>query len=96
MGGASGTKQNKGKPAVIDSALRAAVDLTLQQEFELSAADIRPDRRLREDLDLDSLDAVDLLAALERTLKIRIDDDRAKVVRTVADLYTYVQEMRDF
>jgi len=69
------------------------VDKTLQDEFEIKASDISPDKLLRDDLDLDSLDAVDMIVALEQGLKIRIDEEEAKKIRTVNDVYDFVEKM---
>ena len=71
----------------------AHVNKTLVEEFEVSEDNIAPDKRLREDLDLDSLDAVDMIVALEQGLKIRVDEEEAKLIRTVGDIYTFVEKM---
>ena len=75
------------------SEIVARVNQTLQEEFEISENKIAPDKRLREDLDLDSLDAVDMIAALEQGLRIQIDEEQAKKVRTVGELYDFVERM---
>jgi len=69
----------------------AAVNRVLVEEFELAAADIRPDARLRDDLGLDSLDAVDLVVSLEQTFGGRVAEGEARKVRTVGDVYALVQ-----
>jgi acyl carrier protein len=69
------------------------VNDTLVGEFEVSRALLLPDKRLREDLELDSLDAVDMIVALEQSLAIRVDEDKAKQIRTVGDLYSFVERM---
>ncbi|MBI5509258.1 MAG: acyl carrier protein [Deltaproteobacteria bacterium] len=78
---------------VARSEIIARVNRTLQDEFEIAVDKIAPDKRLREDLDLDSLDAVDMIAALEQGLHIRIDEERAKKIRTVGDVYDFVEGM---
>lgn len=70
------------------------VNRLLEHEFELQPSEIAAELRLKEDLQLDSLDAVDLLAALERELGIPIDDERAKAIRTVQHVYDYVADMQ--
>jgi len=69
------------------------VNRTLVEEFELQLHDVTADKRLREDLELDSLDAVDMIVALEKSLKIRVDEDQAKLIRTVGDIYDFVEKM---
>ncbi len=71
----------------------AHVNKTLTEEFEVPAANLSPDKRLREDLELDSLDAVDMIVALEQGLKIRVDEEQAKQIRTVGDIYDFVEKM---
>lgn len=54
-------------------------------------SDINLESRLLEDLNLDSLDCVELAMDLENAFDCRIDDDRlgeAKTVREVVDLVT--------
>jgi acyl carrier protein len=71
----------------------AHVNKTLVDEFEVAPENISPDKRLREDLELDSLDAVDMIVALEQGLKIRVDEEQAKQIRTVGDIYSFVEKM---
>jgi acyl carrier protein len=58
----------------------------LCKEFEVAEASLRPDARLREDLDLDSLDAVVLATRLEEETGLVIDDDLASSIRTFQDI----------
>lgn len=69
------------------------VNQTLQDEFEVPAEDLSADKRLREDLELDSLDAVDMIVALEQALKIGVDEEEAKKIRVVGDIYDFVEKM---
>ncbi len=78
---------------VTRSEIIARVNQTLKDEFEVADELLATDKRLREDLDLDSLDAVDLIAALEQGLKIRVDEEQAKKIRTVGDIYDFVEKM---
>ena len=47
---------------------------------------------LTEDLELDSLDAVDLNAALEDELGVSMPDEVLKEVKTVGDIVRYLEE----
>ncbi len=71
----------------------AAIDRILVEEFELDAADVVPDARLREDLDLDSLDAVDMVVLLEKKVGTRVDDKVVARLRTVGHVHAYVQRL---
>lgn len=66
------------------------VNRILVEEFELDEASITPDADLREDLDLDSLDAVDLIVAIERVFGVRLEDKVVMQMRTVRDIHDYV------
>lgn len=75
-----------------DSAQKAIdiVNQTLISEFELEPSAVVPEARMREDLRLDSLDAVDLIVALEKALKVQIPETEAREMRTVGDVHQYV------
>jgi acyl carrier protein len=70
----------------------AKVDLVLIDEFELEPAVVKPEAHLFNDLELDSLDAVDLVAALEASFGHRVAEDDAKEVRTVGDVYALIEK----
>ena len=61
--------------------------------FELKPDQITPAARLYDDLDLDSIDAVDLAARLQELTKKRIRPEQFKAVRTVADVVDAVEQM---
>ncbi|MBI1359105.1 MAG: acyl carrier protein [Alphaproteobacteria bacterium] len=65
----------------------------LTDVFEIPAADIRPDARLMEDLDLDSIDAVDLMVKLQETTGQKVTPEQFETIRTVQDLVTLVQAL---
>jgi acyl carrier protein len=58
----------------------------LEEMFEVPREKITPDARLYEDLDLDSIDAVDLVVKLQEISGRRIRPDAFKSVRTVEDV----------
>ena len=62
----------------------------LVKSFELDPADIRPESRLFEDLDLDSIDAVDMFVELHEVTGRRIDPQSARKIRTVQDIVDLV------
>ena len=63
----------------------------LVKTFELDPADIRPESRLFEDLDLDSIDAVDMFVELHEVTGRRIDPQAARNIRTVQDIVALVE-----
>ncbi|MCF8482368.1 MAG: acyl carrier protein [Rhodospirillum sp.] len=54
--------------------------------FEVPEGDIVPDARLAEDLDLDSIDAVDLIVKFQELTGQKIPATAFKSVRTVGDV----------
>lgn len=65
------------------------VDILVRM-FELNAADITPESKLFEELDLDSIDAVDLFVELHEVTGRRIDAEAARNIRTVQDIVDLV------
>ena len=72
--------------------VRTVVTETLVSEFELEKEKIVPGARLREDLGLDSLDGVDLIVALEKSLNVRIPENDARQMRTVGDIHAFIDK----
>ena len=68
------------------------VDEILIDEFELEADIVVPEAELREDLDLDSLDGVDLVVALEKAFSVRVADKAIMEMKTVSDIHDYIRE----
>ena len=58
----------------------------LEENFEIAPEDVTPDAHLYQDLDLDSIDAVDLVVALQGLTGKKIKPEDFKAVRTVADV----------
>jgi len=65
----------------------------LEELFEIDAADIHPDANLYKDLDIDSIDAVDLVVELKKMTGKKIHPEDFKAVRTVADVVTEVEKL---
>ncbi|GHU65364.1 acyl carrier protein [Spirochaetia bacterium] len=58
----------------------------LVTEFELDPELITPEAQLYTDLDLDSIDAVDLIVKLKQYVQGKIDPELFKQVRTIQDV----------
>ena len=63
----------------------------LVDEFEIDADDITLDASLYEELDLDSIDAVDLVIKLQQLTGKKIQPDEFKAVRTVDDVVSAIE-----
>jgi len=66
------------------------IDSFLVEEFEVDAAIIEPGAPLKETLELDSLDYVDLVVILEGNFGIKVKQEDFVGIRTFQDLYDYV------
>lgn len=69
------------------------IDAILVDEFELEPGVLSDAARIREDLDLDSLDAMDLIALLEKEFGVRLDEKQLLKLRTVGEMRSYVVDL---
>lgn len=53
---------------------------------EIDPQDIKPEARLYEDLELDSIDAIDMIVHLQKKIGKKIKPEDFKTVRTVQDV----------
>ena len=65
----------------------------LEELFEIDPDDIRPEANLYQDLDIDSIDAVDLVVELKKMTGKKIKPEDFKAVRTVADVVDEVEKL---
>ncbi len=65
----------------------------LESLFEIEASSIKPESSLFDDLDIDSIDAVDLMVNLKSFTGKRIDPTDFKQVRTVQDVVDAVHKI---
>ena len=68
------------------SEIQSELFRVLEDLFELPPEKLVPGARLKEDLDLDSIDAVDLMARLQQYTGKRIASAEFKSVRTIGDV----------
>ncbi|HEV2213509.1 MAG TPA: acyl carrier protein [Gammaproteobacteria bacterium] len=66
---------------------------TLVEQFEIDPAQIKPASRLYEDLDLDSIDAIDLLMKVQELTGRKVRPEEFKGVRTVADVQRVIEKL---
>ncbi len=65
----------------------------LEETFEIDPARVQLETNLFTDLDLDSIDAVDLAIKLQELTGKRIKPEEFKTVRSVADVVRAVQNL---
>jgi acyl carrier protein len=86
--GTPGVERMQDKDAIIND-LRA----TLVEMFELDPARVTPDALLYEDLEIDSIDAIDLIDRLRRQTGRKVPIERFRSVRTVGDLVQTIHDL---
>lgn len=63
-----------------------AISDILVEDFECEASKLKPEAQLFTDLDLDSIDAVDLIVKLQNLTGKKVDPEAFKQVRTLQDV----------
>ncbi len=93
------TNANHNTDLEVGISMKTAADIynvlqgILVDEFEIDADDISLDAHLYQDLDLDSIDAVDLVVKLREITGKKIEPDAFKQVRTVQDVVNEVEKL---
>jgi len=67
----------------------------LETLFEVDASKITPDTNLYEDLEIDSIDAIDLIDHIKRETGHKLQAEDFRNVRTVADVVQAVMKIQD-
>ena len=76
------------------SLIKTVNDL-MHSGFEIDPAKLVPEASLKDDLGLDSLDAVDMLVYIEEKMGVRIEGERLKSVKTLGDVYVLAAESEE-
>lgn len=71
----------KDKEQIFNALKEILIDL-----FEVSEADIVLEANLYEDLDLDSIDSIDLILKLQEVTGVKVAPDEFKQTRTISDV----------
>lgn len=61
-------------------------------EFDLNENEISMTTSLKEDLDIDSLDLIDLVMSLEDEFSVELPDEALAEMQTVGDIVKYIEE----
>ena len=70
----------------------AQVNSLLAEEFEIEESEFAPEANLKETLNLDSINLVDLIALVQMTYKITIPVEDLKKIQTFENLYDYIEQ----
>ena len=74
-------------------AIQSQITTVMSELFELDASDITLESRLYEDLDIDSIDAVDLMVELKTLTGKKIKPEDFKSVRSLGDIVDAVEKL---
>ena len=66
------------------------INSVLAEDFEVELAEITPEASMKEVLDLDSLDYVDLVVLLEQHFGLKVKGSEFADIHTFADFYQYI------
>ena len=69
------------------------VKYLIADHFEIDGALIKPEAKLVEDLDFDSIDAIELILQLEEKYDEKISADKLKSARTIQDVVDRLYEL---
>ena len=70
----------------------AKVNSLLAEEFEIEQSEFAPDANLKDTLQLDSINLVDLIALVQFNYKVTIPVEDLKKIQTFDNLYDYIFE----
>ncbi len=76
-----------GKEQVVET-----VNSFLIDEFELETEQLKPDADLKEDLDIESLDFVDIAVIIEKEFGLKVTSEQMVKIKVLDDLYNFILE----
>lgn len=71
----------------------ARIRATLVEGFEVPEDRVTMAARLIEDLELDSIDAIDMAVQIQEMTDVRVEEDELKKLRTVGDTVDLVESL---
>ena len=63
-------------------------------ELGIDGSEIKPESVLLSDLDINSLELMNLVMVVEEKYNIFLDDERLRDIKTVGDVVSYVAELK--
>jgi acyl carrier protein len=63
----------------------------IAEQLDVDKEQITPETNLMKDLEADSLDAVEIIMAIEDEFEIEVPDEDAEKFKTVSDIVAYVE-----
>lgn len=66
----------------------------LIEEFELEKEQLIPEALMKDDLDIESLDFVDIAVVLENEFGLKVTSEQMVKIKTLDDLYNFILEQQ--
>ena len=66
----------------------------IADQLDMEQSQITRNTSLRDDLQADSLDIVEIIMAIEEEFNIQVDDDEALAFKTVGDVVEYIEKQQ--
>lgn len=76
-----------------DQEIESTIKRILAEDFEIDAAKLTPEANLFTELDLDSIDAVDLVVRLQQETGKKVNPEDFKQIRTLKDVVAAVSKL---
>ena len=67
------------------------IQVMMKELFELAPERVQPEAKLIDDLELDSLDAIDLAVKVEETTGLAFDETKIRSMRTISDVIDAIE-----
>ena len=78
-----------------DNEVVGIINESMVREFDLDPEMMKPESHLVKDLEMDSLDFVDLVVVLQKAFGIKLrEDPKVREIRTLGDLHNLVLEKK--
>ena len=71
----------------------ARIRATLVENFEIPSERVTLEARLMDDLELDSIDAIDMAVQIQEMTHVRVDEEALRKLRTVGDTVDLVAQL---
>lgn len=76
----------------MEASIKTKVIKLVADQAGVAEGDISGETSLQSDLDLDSLDIMDLLLVLEEEFDMQIPDEELSKIQTINDIVTYIEK----
>ena len=74
-------------------AVKKMIAKLIEEIAEISVSELKDDAKFAEDMGVDSMKALEIVAAVEKKFKIQIPEDKIPTIRTPKDVYNIVEAL---